>query len=69
MEVLDHIPGKRVQSTSPAALHSAGKPVFSLEDNRSRSVIQKKENRTGLPDNLKSGAENLSGHSMNDVFE
>jgi hypothetical protein len=28
--------------------------------------IQKKNN-TGLPDNLKSGIENLSGHSMNDV--
>jgi len=29
--------------------------------------IQKKANDTGLPDNLKSGVENLSGHSMNDV--
>jgi len=29
--------------------------------------IQKLENNTGLPDNLKSGIENLSGHSMNDV--
>ncbi len=29
--------------------------------------IQKKENNTGLPDNLKSGIENLSGHSMDDV--
>ena len=29
--------------------------------------IQKKENKTGLPDNLKSGIENLSGYSMNDV--
>ena len=29
--------------------------------------IQKKENNTGLPDNLKLGIENLSGHSMNDV--
>jgi hypothetical protein len=30
-------------------------------------LIQKKENHTGLPDNLKSSIENLSGHSMNDV--
>jgi hypothetical protein len=30
-------------------------------------IIQKKENKTGLPDNLKSGVENLSGHSMDDV--
>jgi hypothetical protein len=29
--------------------------------------VQKKKNDTGLPDNLKSGIENLSGLSMNDV--
>ncbi|MEQ9290062.1 MAG: DUF4157 domain-containing protein [Cyclobacteriaceae bacterium] len=29
--------------------------------------IQKKENNTGLPDNLKSSIENLSGYSMDDV--
>jgi hypothetical protein len=29
--------------------------------------VQKKGNRTGLPDNLKSGIENLSGFSMDDV--
>ncbi len=32
-----------------------------------QNPIQKKENKTGLPDNLKSGIENLSGYSMNDV--
>lgn len=30
-------------------------------------TVQKKENKTGLPDNLKSGIENLSGYSMDDV--
>ncbi len=30
-------------------------------------ALQKKENDTGLPDNLKSGVENLSGYSMDDV--
>jgi len=30
-------------------------------------TVQKKENNTGLPDQLKSGIENLSGHSMDDV--
>lgn len=30
-------------------------------------VTQLKENKTGLPDNLKSGVENLSGYSMDDV--
>jgi len=29
--------------------------------------LQKKENKTGLPDKLKSGIENLSGYSMDDV--
>ncbi len=29
--------------------------------------IQRKENNTGLPDNLKAGIENLSGMSMDDV--
>ena len=29
--------------------------------------IQRKQNDTGLPNNLKSGIENLSGHSMDDV--
>ncbi|MFH7015510.1 DUF4157 domain-containing protein [Flavobacterium sp. FlaQc-47] len=38
-----------------------------LQDNRSASVLQKKANNTGLPENLKSGLENISGHSMDDV--
>lgn len=32
-----------------------------------KEPLQKKANNTGLPDNLKSGIENLSGHSMDDV--
>ncbi len=31
------------------------------------NVAQRKPNKTGLPDNLKSGIETLSGHSMDDV--
>lgn len=31
------------------------------------SILQKKKNNTGLPDNLKTGIENLSGFSMDDV--
>jgi hypothetical protein len=31
------------------------------------STIQRKENKTGLPDNLKTGMENLSGMSLDDV--
>ena len=45
------------------------KAVFQLQDNRPRSVAQRNrvQNKTGLPDQLKTGIENLSGHSMNDV--
>ena len=42
-----------------------------MVDNRVQNApfdpIQRKENKTGLPDNLKTGVENLSGHSMDDV--
>ena len=55
--------------------------AFQFEDNRPEAVaqlkikeriessnpIQKKGNSTGLPDKLKSGIENISGHSMDDV--
>ncbi len=42
----------------------------SMADNHStqqQQIIQKKENNTGLPDNLKTGIENLSGYQMDDV--
>ncbi len=51
-------------------------PTNKKQNNKSQSVadddaqkqpIQQKENNTGLPDNLKSGIENLSGYSMDDV--
>jgi hypothetical protein len=38
-----------------------------LEATSSSNPIQQKKNNTGLPDKLKSGIENLSGHSMDDV--
>ncbi|MCD6067650.1 MAG: hypothetical protein K0S33_2476 [Bacteroidetes bacterium] len=37
------------------------------EDRQQREGIQTQANNTGLPDNLKSGIENLSGYSMDDV--
>jgi hypothetical protein len=62
---------------------AGSKSTLQLQDNRLQSAIQKKqvealadrytmpiqkkENKTGMPDNLKSGIENLSGHSMDDV--
>jgi len=41
--------------------------AIELQDNRPASILQKKANNTGLPDHLKSGIENLSGHSMDNV--
>lgn len=43
-----------------------GSNGISLTDNR-QSPIQQKANKTGLPNQLKSGIENLSGHNMDDV--
>ncbi len=69
--------------TEITAANTTGcKNAVQLKDNRKTSVIQQKlsekataqestviqrKNNTGLPDNLKSGIENLSGHSMDDV--
>lgn len=35
--------------------------------NNSSQIVQRQANKTGLPDNLKTGIENLSGYSMDDV--
>jgi len=55
--------------SAPIQQHVAQRVAFS--DNRSASAqlktIQRIANKTGLPDNLKSGIENLSGYAMDDV--
>ncbi|HYG50820.1 MAG TPA: DUF4157 domain-containing protein [Flavobacteriales bacterium] len=57
---------KTMQAGSNIIAQRKSKLLSSIyfEDNR---PVQKKENNTGLPDNLKTGIENLSGHSMDDV--
>jgi hypothetical protein len=55
------------QSQTTLQLADSGGNGTRLVDNRQRITIQRKANTTGLPDNLKSGIENLSGHSMDDV--
>lgn len=73
----------RAVASSVAQKKSDGKQGVGFVDNRSESLtqrkiqslttdsisqpIQKKENNTGLPDDLKSGMENLSGVSLDDV--
>ena len=55
-----------MSNNSPQAKQTA--QLQSMTDNSSsQQPIQKKENKTGLPDNLKTGMENLSGMSMDDV--
>ncbi len=43
------------------------KQVDNMNKQDSQQPVQKKKNNTGLPDNLKSGIESLSGHTMDDV--
>ncbi|WP_264537886.1 DUF4157 domain-containing protein [Flavobacterium sp. N1736] len=54
-------------SASNATDKTIQNKAVALQDNRPASILQRKENNTGLPDNLKSGIENLSGHAMDDV--
>ena len=64
-------PAARHQSTRQAVYLSAvsqrkERHAATLEDNRTPTV-QRQPNKTGLPDNLKSGMENLSGMSLDHV--
>lgn len=55
-------------NNSPQAKQSAQSQKLADSYSTSKQQpIQKKENKTGLPDNLKAGIENLSGYSMDDV--
>jgi len=55
-------------NNSPQARKTA--QFKAMSDNyfaKQKRPIQKKENPTGLPDNLKSGMENISGYSLDDI--
>lgn len=41
--------------------------IINNNASQTKDIIQKRANNTGLPQNLKSGIENLSGYSMDDV--
>nr|WP_315175934.1 DUF4157 domain-containing protein [uncultured Flavobacterium sp.] len=43
------------------------KQVDALANKNNKTIVQQKANNTGLPNQLKSGIENLSGHAMDDV--
>ncbi|MEP5340728.1 MAG: DUF4157 domain-containing protein [Algibacter sp.] len=59
---------QEMANNSPQVKQAA--QLQAMVDNRStqqQPIIQKKQNKTGLPDNLKTGIESLSGYSMGDV--
>lgn len=67
-EAITHQTLQEATNNSPQALQTA--QFQQLSDHyaaRQAYPIQQKENRTGLPDQLKAGIENLSGYSMDDV--
>ena len=65
-----NIPAKQNSKTAPLV---DNRPAIAVQRKiqeaikNKPAVIQKKENKTGLPDKLKSGVENLSGLAMDDV--
>lgn len=67
-------PKAKNQSTHDSILQAYKAKTAQLQSAEEEESVQGKfettqlqSNNTGLPDNLKSGIENLSGHSMNDV--
>jgi hypothetical protein len=54
---------KESQPTNASQIHDKAAERNSMSD----MAVAKTENATGMPDNLKSGIENLSGYSVNDV--
>jgi hypothetical protein len=55
------------QSPKMVAQRKKNEQLFGNSFSKDSSPIQTKENKTGLPDNLKTGVENLSGQSLDDV--
>ena len=63
-----HTPSEKQVADSPAQAKAKNQANSdSILQAYKKGTAQLKENKTGLPDNLKSGVENLSGHSMDDV--
>jgi len=60
----DYSGNKQSSAGTILQAYKKGTAQLALDD---EEPVQQKENKTGLPDNLKSGVENLSGHSLDDV--
>jgi Domain of unknown function (DUF4157) len=57
--------GKSLSDNRPSSI--AQRKLNETVTQNKQQTIQRQPNTTGLPDNLKSGIENLSGHSLDDV--
>ncbi|MFT4925160.1 MAG: hypothetical protein ACI8WB_001250 [Phenylobacterium sp.] len=55
------------KSAFPSVVTQRKKQRLQFEDNRPNRLVQRQAHSTGLPDNLKSGMENLSGMSLDHV--
>lgn len=67
-ESISHRKGKVLEDNRPkTAVQQTFHNSVSNISEKKVEPIQKKKNNTGLPDPLKTGIENLSGHSMDDV--
>ncbi|MET3877939.1 DUF4157 domain-containing protein [Chitinophaga sp. OAE865] len=62
----DHGSATPVPGSKAVAGNATGKGA-ALPAPQTTGVVQKKSNQTGLPDNLKTGVESLSGFSLDDV--
>lgn len=62
-----HIDEQKNRSAIAATLENMLFQRKAIDEEEPFNPIQKKENNTGLPDTLKTGVENLSGFSMDDV--
>lgn len=59
---------QNMANNSPWAKQAAQLQIMAdTHSAQQQQPVKKKENNTGLPDNLKTGMENLSGYSMDDV--
>src|SRR6187402_2989205 len=57
----------RIQEMANSSPHVKQLQSYQEMADNSTAAIQKKENKTGLPDNLKAGIERLSGIDISDV--
>jgi len=63
----DKKPKAENQSSTESILQAYKQGTAQFQSVDKEDPVQQKENKTGLPDSLKSGVENLSGYSLDDV--